>query len=117
MADYQDVTNDPPSTNPPSCLVNANQVAHQLLVNGQGTMPSKPKCPVLPNVEGILKLVAAFSEEEYSKDIATVKYNKAAGIDDVLVEQLKNIGPRADKWLLRMLSKLFTENKIPKLWR
>ena len=41
------LSNDPTSSNPP-CLVTANQVAHQLLVNGIGTMPSKPKRPVLP---------------------------------------------------------------------
>ena len=40
-------SNDPTSSNLP-CLVTANQVAHQLLVNGRGNMPSKPKRPVLP---------------------------------------------------------------------
>ena len=39
------LSNDPTSSNPP-CLVTASQVAHQLLVNGRGTMPSKPKRPV-----------------------------------------------------------------------
>ena len=38
------VSNDP--TTPP-CLVNTNQVAHQLLVNGRGNMPTKPKRPIL----------------------------------------------------------------------
>ena len=41
------ISNDPTSSNPP-CLVTANQVAHQLLVNDRGTMPPKPKRPVLP---------------------------------------------------------------------
>ena len=40
------LSNDQTSPNP-TCLVTANQVAHQLLVNGRGTMPSKPKRPVL----------------------------------------------------------------------
>ena len=40
------LSNDPTSTNPP-CQVNANQVAHQMLVNGRGTMPTKPERPVL----------------------------------------------------------------------
>ena len=39
------LSNDPTTPNPP-CLVNANQVAHQLLINGQGTMPTKPKRPI-----------------------------------------------------------------------
>ena len=43
------LSNDPTPTHPP-CPVNANQVAHQLLVNGRGTMPTKPKRPVLPIV-------------------------------------------------------------------
>ena len=62
-------------------------------------------------------MVSAFSEEEYRKGIAALKYNKASGIDDVLVEQLKNLGPRAHKWLQTMLSKCLTENKILKIWR
>ena len=39
------------------------------------------------------------------------EYKKAAGIE--LVEQLKNIGPRAH----RCLHVCFTENPIPKVWR
>ena len=75
------LSNDPTSPNPP-CLVKSHQVAHHLLVNGQGTMPTKPKCPVLPTVEGKPSLVSAFSEEEYRKGLATLKNNKAAGIDE-----------------------------------
>ena len=37
--------------------------------------------------------------------------------DDVLVEQLNNLGPKAYIWLLTMLNKCFMENKIPTLWR
>ena len=84
------LSNDPTSPNPP-CLVNSNQVAHHLLVNGQGTMSIKPKCPALPIVEGKPSLVSAFNEEEYRKGIAILKNNKAVGIDDILVEQLKNL--------------------------
>ena len=57
-------------------------------------MPTQPKRPVLPTVEGIPSLVSASSEKEYSKGIASPKY-KAVGIDDVLVEQLKNLELRA----------------------
>ena len=49
--------------------------------------------------------------------MAALKYNKAACIDDVLVEQQRNLGHKAHKWLITMLSKCFTENKIPKIWR
>ena len=88
------LSNDPTTPNPP-CLVNANQVAHQLLINGQGTMPTKPKRPILPHIqEGTPILTHPFSEEEYKKGIAALKNNKAAGRDDVLVEQLKHLGQR-----------------------
>ena len=108
------LSNEPTSTNPP-CLINANQVAHQVLVNGRGTMPTKPKRLLLPTVQEIPSLVSTFSEEEYRKGIAVLKYNKAVGIDEVLVEQLNNIGPRAHKLLLTMLNKVLSDNKIAKL--
>ena len=91
------LSNDPTTPNPP-CLVNANQVAHQLLINDQGTMPTKPKRTILPPIqEGTPTMAYPFSEEDYRKAIAALKNNKAAGRDDVLVEQLKHLGPRANK--------------------
>ena len=111
------LSNDPTTPNPP-CLVSANQVAHQLLVKGRGTMPSKPKLPVLPpTTEEDYSMVYPFSEEEYRNGVAILKNNKASGRDDVLVEQLKNLGPKSHRWLLTMLNKCFMENKIPTLWR
>ena len=111
------LSNDPTSSHPP-CLVTANQVAHQLLVNGRGTMPSKPKRPVLPSAtEGDTSKVYPFSEGEYNKGVAALKNNKASGRDDILVEQLKHLGPKAHKWLLTMLNICFMENKIPTIWR
>ena len=98
------------------CLVNANQVAHQLLINSRGPMSNKPKRPVISPITEE-SMVYPFSEEEYRRGIATLKNNKAAGIDDVLVEQLKNIGPKTHKWLLAMLYNYFTQNKIPTIWR
>ena len=43
------LSDDPTSPNPP-CLVSVNQVAHQLHINGGGTMPAKPKRPILPPI-------------------------------------------------------------------
>ena len=64
------------------CLVNSNQVAYHMFVNGQGTMLTKPKCPAIPTVEEKPSLVSAFREEEYRKGIAALKNKKAAGIDE-----------------------------------
>ena len=61
-------------------------------------MPTKPKRPILTTVEqSDQSLVYPFTEEEYRKRIATLKNNKAAGIDVVLVEQLKHLGPKAHR--------------------
>ena len=54
---------------------------------------------VIPETEAGTSMVSPFSEDEYRKGVATLKNNKAAGRDDVLVEQLKNLGPNAHKWL------------------
>ena len=99
-------------------MVTANQVAHQLLVNDRGEMLTKPKYHKLsPISEYDSLLLFPFTEEHYKKGITTLKNNKAAGIDDVLVEQLNNLGPRAHRWLHSMLNVCFIENGIPKVWR
>ena len=83
------ISNDPTASKP-HCLATDNQVAHQLLTNGRGEIPTKPKCPKLsPISEDGSSLEFPFTEEKYKKGIATLKNKKAAGIDDVLVEQLK----------------------------
>ena len=47
-------------------------------------MPTKPKHPILTTVEqSEQSLVYPFAEEEYRKGVATLKNNKAAGIDDI----------------------------------
>ena len=75
-------------------------------------MSNKPKRPVLsPTAEE--SMLYPFSEEEYRRGTATLKNNKAPGIDDVLVEQLKNLGPNTLKLMLAMRNNCFTQNMIP----
>ena len=67
------LSNYPTTSNHP-CLVSANQVAHQLLVNDGGIMPSKPKRPVLPpETEGDYSMIYPFNEEEYRKGVTILK--------------------------------------------
>ena len=80
-------------------------------------MPSKLKRPVIPETEAGTFMVSPFSVDEYRKGVATLKNNKAAGREDVLVEQLENLGPNAHKWLRAMLNNCFINNKIPTMWR
>ena len=77
------LSNDPTTSNHP-CLFSANQVVHQVLINGRGTMPSKPKRNILsPATEGDYSMVYPFSEEEYRKGVAILTNDKAAGRGDV----------------------------------
>ena len=73
------LSNDPTSSSPP-CCTSAPSFS-------RGNMPSKPKRPGLPKTEAGTSMVSPFSENEYRKEAATLKNNKAAGIDDVLVKQ------------------------------
>ena len=84
------------------------------IVNGRGNMPSKPKRSVIQETEAGTSMVSSFSEDEYRKGVATLKNNKAAGRDDVLVEQLKNLGPNAHKWLHAMLNHRLLIQKLYK---
>ena len=111
----KNISNDPTSPIAP-CLVSANQVAHKLHINSRGTMCNKPKRPVLSSTAEE-SMVYPFREKEYRSGIATLKNNKAAGIDCVLVEQLKNLRSKTHKWLFAMLNNCFTQNKIPTIWR
>ena len=53
-------------------------------------MSTKPKRPII---------LTPISEKEYRNGIAAQKNNKAAGRDDILVERLKHLGPKANKLL------------------
>ena len=70
-----------------------------------------------PATEGDTSKVYPFSECEYNKGIAALENNTAADRDDILVEQLNHLCPKAHKWLLIMLNICFMENKIPTVWR
>ena len=47
-----------------------------------------------PTTEVGESMVYPFSEGEYRRGVAAFKKNKVAGIDDVLIELLNNIGPK-----------------------
>lgn len=46
-----------------------------------------------------------------------IKNGKAAGVDDLTVEQLKHLGPVAMSWLLAFFNACLETKNIPKLWR
>ena len=102
--------------------VTADQVAHQLLVNSHGNPNHRPPRAKLPQVdaassEGSSPFTRPFSLDELCNAIKDMKNNKAAGLDDILCEQIKHFGPLALQWLLNLFNHSLSTNRIPKIWR
>ena len=78
-------------------------------------MCNKPTRPVLsPTVEE--SMVYPFSEKEYRRGIATLKNNKTAEIDEVLVEHLNNLGPKLTSGCLQYSSTASLRTRSQQYW-
>ena len=58
-----------------------------------------------------------FTLHELDEAIKILVNGKAAGIDDINTEFLKQFGPNYRKWLLKMFHACIGENNNPKVWR
>ena len=107
----------------PIPLVTANPVAHQLLVNSRGNPDHHSRRVKLPKAadtcspRGPIDLTRPFSMNDLCGAIKYMKNNKAAGLDDILCEQIKHLGSAALQWLLDMFNECMRTNSIPKIWR
>lgn len=101
--------------------VTPDQIAHQLLLNGK---PQKLKQEDRPNKRIIRNkeeegnhLSRPFEEDELNIAIETMKLRKAAGLDNIFVEQIRNFGPKAKRWILALYNEIRNRKNIPKMWR
>jgi hypothetical protein len=62
-------------------------------------------------------LMNEFTAEEVYNALKSVKDGKAAGVDTILPEFLKNLGPRSIYWIEKLASKIAVTNVLPRLWR
>ena len=62
-------------------------------------------------------LTSPFTMKELMKGIKIMKNNQASGLDDILCEQIKHLGPKATVWLNEMINNSLASKKFPKLWR
>ena len=62
-------------------------------------------------------LLQAFTVDEIYQALQNMKAGTAPGCDHVHPEFLKNLGPRAQTWLLHFFSRIIIANAIPKIWR
>lgn len=97
--------------------ISANQIAHQLLVNGK----TDKKPPLIKIKRDMANenhtLNDPFTPGELDSAIGTMKVNKSAGLDDIRTEQIKQFGPKTRVWLLNFMNKCVEDLQIPKLWR
>lgn len=106
-----------------NCKVTANEIAHQLLLNGkvkknENNKSNNEKLKIERDPENENKfLESPFTIEEISDAIKSLKYNKAPGLDDLRVEQLKHFGTDTLKWLLKLMNSCINTCHIPKIWR
>ena len=113
------LNNDPKKANQHQ-NVTANQVAHQLLQNGKApkTAKKQPKPKMDPTKfsddPGFTK---PFTLEELESAVTALQPGKAAGLDDISVEQIQHFGPRTREWLLQFYNNCSSTTKIPKVWR
>ena len=97
------------------CLKKSPQIAHQLLLNGKtGTREKRHKPTEYP--EANKELCRPFTMEELDAAICIAKAGKAAGLDDIMTEQIKNLGPASKNWLLSMYNNCLERCYIPKIW-
>ena len=81
--------------------VTANQVAHQLLLNGQsGKRQEKTKLDHSKYSEDP-GFTRPFIMEELETATSSLKPRKAIGLDNIATEQIKYFGPETRKWLLQ----------------
>jgi hypothetical protein len=102
--------------------VTANQIAKQLLDNGRSARRrpageyKQLKLPKhLINHESVMP--EPFCMDELKTALSQLKNSKAAGLDDILAEFLKHLGPIATKWLLELFDQCRVTQMIPKMWR
>ena len=113
----QKLNNDPAIPKHQRYPITANQVAHQLLVNGKTKRKKAPRVKFRKNKKQNmeLNLTSPFTAQEFSNDIAALKNEQAIGFDGIFMEELKHFGQQAKQWLLELFNRSVETNRIPKI--
>ena len=95
--------------------VTPNQVAHQLILNGK-----------VPNRQRQSKIKRCGQENhdfdddftiiELQNSLKHLKNGKAAGLDEILTEEIHNFGPVTMQWVLSLLNACARTHRLPRLW-
>ena len=111
----------PPKSTHPS--VSANAVAAHLIHVAKAPHDKKFERQVCMQGRTFLhqmsdkSLPHPFTEEEISTALQKTKQTTAPGYDNIHVEFLKNLGPKACTWLSKFFSRIMATHSIPKIGR
>lgn len=64
-----------------------------------------------------LSIMSPVTSEELNAALQQIKCRKAAGIDNIFPEFMKNTGPRVRAWLLEFYRDIIDKRKVPNLFR
>ena len=112
-----------PSSTRPS--VKPNAVASHLVKVGKAQIEHQVKREITkewrayrrrPLDEGTATVTPPISPEEIDAALKNMKCGKAPGYDNIHPEFLKNLGPRARKWLAIFLTRIISEKNLHKSW-
>uniref|UniRef100_A0A803SZ68 Reverse transcriptase domain-containing protein n=1 Tax=Anolis carolinensis TaxID=28377 RepID=A0A803SZ68_ANOCA len=106
-----------PLVNPGHANVTPNQIAHQLIQNGKTNCSRiKMKINRVPELE-THQLSSPLNLKELREAIKRCKTGKAPGLDELMMEQIKHLGPKAENWLLKFYNQCLAHKQIPRAWR
>jgi len=100
-----------------------NAVATHLIQVAKAPHDKKFECQVHMQGRTLLQQMSdkslphLFTEEEISAALQKTKPATAPGYDNIHVEFLKNLGPKARTWLSKFFSRIMATHSIPKIWR
>jgi hypothetical protein len=58
-----------------------------------------------------------FSLADLNSALRNMKCGKAAGLDEIYPEFIRNMGPHAKEWLVQFMNETLRTGKLPKLWK
>lgn len=107
---------DPKQSKAPANIT-PNQVASQLLLNGKYNTNCQKATIKRSIPTESTNFGKPFTIRELNRGLNSMKNGKAAGIDDICVEQVKHFGTVAKEWILSLFNNCRESFQIPKLWR
>ena len=98
--------------------VSANEVAHQLLLNGRSAKSERIKTkPDRKKYREDPVITRPFAMEELKNSIATLWPSKPMGLEKIASKNIEQFGLKAKKWLLVPYSNYITTRRHSNIWK